>query len=361
MKQKNKEKKKEVKMLDLTSEEVKKLDPQNTVGSTELLTKQLRFAWDEVNSLAIKEDYSNIENIIFCGMGASMYGAIVSKSLIGPDMKYPSEIVSDYHLPKYVSANSLVVLTSYSGSTEEVHSCAEEALQKKAKMIVLTKGGKLGDFAKLKNLPSYIFDGKLNPSGVPRLGLGYSILGLMGLLSKVGVLNFNQKQILGAINLVENEQDKIKSKAGEVADILVGKIPVIFSAEHLAGNAQILRNQFNETSKTFSAFYLIPDLNHHLMEGLQFPKPSELYFLLLTSNNYTEKIQKRMELTRDVVSKNNQTPHLITSDGVNIYEDVLINLIFGSYLTLILGLIYKQNPATNPWVDYFKQELAKQS
>src|SRR5690606_20145799 len=122
-----------------------------------------------------------------------MYGAMVSKSIIGPEMSYPSEIVSDYHLPKYVNSDTLVVLTSYSGSTEEVLSCAEEGLQKNAKMIVLTKGGKLGDFAKTNNIPSYIFDGKLNPSGVPRLGLGYSILGLMGLLSKVGVMTFDKE------------------------------------------------------------------------------------------------------------------------------------------------------------------------
>ena len=66
-------------------------------------------------------------------MGASIYGALVTKSLLGLQMQYPSEVVTDYHLPAYVGENSLVVLTSYSGTTEEVLSCAEEAKAKKLK------------------------------------------------------------------------------------------------------------------------------------------------------------------------------------------------------------------------------------
>lgn len=346
-------------MIDLNSDEIKKLDPQDTVGSTNLLIKQLRSSWDEVNALEVNEDYSNIKNIVFCGMGASMYGAMVAKSIVGPKMKYPSEIISDYHLPSYVDSDTLVVLTSYSGSTEEVLSCAQEAKEKDAKMIVLTKGGRLGDFAKENNIPAYLFDGSLNPSGVPRLGLGYSILGLMGLLSKVKVLDFDSEKILAAIEKVEENQEKLVNDAQELAEKLEGKIPVIFSAEHLSGNAQIMRNQFNETSKTFSAFYLVPDLNHHLMEGLEFPHPSQLYFLLFQSKNYTPKIERRMELTREVVTKNNQIAHWVTFDGENAYEDIFMSLIVGSYVTLILGLIYKQNPAINPWVDYFKDQLTK--
>ncbi len=348
-------------MINLSSDKIKELDPQNTVESTRLLTKQLKVSWDEVNALEINEDYSSIKNIVFCGMGASMYGAMVAKSIVGPEMKYPSEIISDYHLPRYVDKNTLVVLTSYSGSTEEVLSCAQEGKEKNAKMIVLTKGGKLGDFAKENNIPSYIFDGSLNPSGVPRLGLGYSILGLMGLLSKIKVLEFNSEQILKAIEKTESILSKIENDAQELSEKLKDKMPVIFSAEHLSGNAQIIRNQFNETSKTFSAFYLVPDLNHHLMEGLEFPHPTQLYFLLFQSKNYSSKIQKRMDLTHEVVTKNNQIAHWVTFDGENIYEDIFFSLILGSYTSLILGLIYEQNPAINPWVDYFKDQLAKSS
>lgn len=120
-------------------EAIKKIDPQDTVGSTELAVQQFAAAWEQVQKLPIHEDYSNVKAIVFCGMGASIYGALVVKALEGAGFAYPTEIVTDYHLPAYVDSNTLVVLTSYSGSTEEVLSCAQEAKEKGAKMVVLTK------------------------------------------------------------------------------------------------------------------------------------------------------------------------------------------------------------------------------
>ncbi|MCX6782749.1 MAG: SIS domain-containing protein [Candidatus Levybacteria bacterium] len=338
-------------------EVIKKIDPQNTLGSTNQLIMQCQSAWKEVNEILMPQDFSSVSNIVFCGMGASIYGALVFKSLLGSNTKFPIEIISDYHLPAYVNENSLVVLTSYSGTTEEVISCAVDALQKKSKMLILTKGGPLGDIAKKNNIPSYIFDGKLNIANIPRLGNGYTILGLLGLLRKSNLININEKEIIDAFLYVKNKEENIKEKAMSDAKIYIGKIPIIFGAEHLSGNAQIMRNQFNETSKTFSSYYLVPDLNHHLMEGLQFPQPSILQFILLNSNQYTEKIKLRMNLTIDVVKNNNQLITEFKLDGKTIYDDFIETMIYGSYLTLYLGLIYDQNPSVNPWVDYFKEKL----
>ncbi|HUD44116.1 MAG TPA: SIS domain-containing protein [Patescibacteria group bacterium] len=343
-------------LTDITA--IKKLDPQNTLGSTDLLTEQLKTAWSQVNAFDI-QPLVDIQTIIFCGMGASIYGALVVKSLLGSHFKYPTEIVTDYHLPFYVNEHTLVVLTSYSGTTEEVLSCAQEALVMKAHMLILTKGGALAEFAKQNNIPAYIFDGALNLSGVPRLGTGYTILGLIGLLNKSGIVAISEDEINSAITRLQSKTEIIKQQAMTDAPKFVGKIPVIFAAEHLSGNGQILRNQFNETSKTFSAFYLVPDLNHHLMEGLQFPQPSPLHFIVLDSKNYSAKISKRMSLTIDVVKKNKQIIDVYKPDTISIYDDFLQTLSYGSYLTLYLGLLYDQNPAVNPWVDYFKDQLKK--
>src|SRR3989338_10773957 len=296
-------------MKDFTNQQaIAKLDPQDTLGSTELLPKQLEKVWGEVQKLDLSLDADRVSNIVFCGMGASIYGALVLKAILGEKFAFPVEIISDYHLPLFVDSSSLVVLTSYSGSTEEVLSCAQEAKAKKAQMLVLTKGGKLAQFAKENNVPAYIFDGEVNPSGVPRLGNGYTILGLMGLLHKTGVVSLDVRLIDDAINMAHQIQESVKSKALKDANRFLWKVPIVFAAEHLSGNAQILRNQFNETSKTFCSFYLIPDLNHHLMEGLQFPK-TNLQFILLDSPVYEKKIRTRVMLTIEAVKKNNHAIH----------------------------------------------------
>jgi glucose/mannose-6-phosphate isomerase len=344
-------------MTDLTNkEEIANLDPQDTYGSTDMMVQQLKTAWLEVNALDLTP-IENIQTIVFCGMGASIYGALVLKALQGIEFPYPVEVISDYHLPEFTNEHTLVVLTSYSGTTEEVLSCAHEALTKNAKMVILTQGGPLAAFAKEHNVPSYIFDGKLNPSRVPRLGNGYSIIGLIALLNKLRVVTIEEREIEEAIERLSERQAEIKDRAMQEYTLLVDKLPVIIAAEHLAGNAQIFRNQFNETSKTFSCYYLVPDLNHHLMEGLQFPKGAKLHFILIDSPNYSPKIKKRMQLTKEVISQNKQELHEVMTNGITIYDDFLEILMYGCYLTLFLALHYDQNPAVNPWVDWFKDKL----
>ncbi|MBU3978232.1 SIS domain-containing protein [Patescibacteria group bacterium] len=341
------------------TEELQKIDPQNTIGSVDLLAEQCETAWNESNKITVPVIYREIKNIVFCGMGASIYGALVMKALAGREMPFPSEIISDYFLPDYIDNNTLVVLTSYSGTTEEVLSCAKEAKARNAKMIVLTKGGELAQFAKDNTLPAYIFDGKLNSTGAPRFGCGYSILGLIGLLNKIGIFEIGEHKISDAISRLKEKMKDLKIQAQQNSLLLFNKIPIILTAEHLSGNAQILRNQFNETGKTFSSFFLLPDLNHHLMEGLQFPKNTPLHFITLSSRNFSEKIEKRIELTIDVIKQNNHEVYEFKTGGQTLYDDFLEVLVYGSYLTVFLGLSYNQNPATNPWVDYFKNKLAE--
>lgn len=322
------------------------------------MVAQCKSAWEESTSLKIDFDSSSITNIVFCGMGASIYGAIVSKSLEGIEMNYPSEIISDYHLPAYVNENSLVVLTSYSGSTEEVLSCAEEAKAKNAKMLILTKGGTLSQFALENKIPCYIFDGTDNPSGVPRLGNGYSILGLLGLLNKTNIISVGEKRMENALLRLAEKKADLKAMAEDHLPFVTNKIPVIIAAEHLSGNALIFRNQFNETSKTFSTHFIVPDLNHHLLEGLQFPKEHPLHFIILNSPNYSPKIKRRLELTVEILKNNNHTFHECLSSGQTIYDDFLEMLLYSNYLTLFLALAYNQNPAGNPFVDWFKGNLS---
>lgn len=347
-------------MIDLNDKDkLKEIDPRDCLGSTELLLEQCETAWNQVMALDLPSHLGDISNIVFCGMGASIYGAQVLKALQGPAMPYPTEVVSDYFLPAYVGPQTLVVLTSYSGTTEEVLSCAEDAKAKGAKMIVLTKGSKLGEFATNNNLPAYLFDGKLNLCGSPRAGCGYSIFGLIGLLNKLNIIEIEDQEVENAFIRMHDKVNDLKQQALRDIEIYENKIPIIFTAEHLSGNGMILRNQFNETSKNFAAYYLIPDLNHHLMEGLEFPKGAPLHFFVFSSENFSPKIRRRIELTIEVVHKNNYKVHEFMTSGASIYDDFLEALIYGSFLTLYLGLSHEANPATNPWVDWFKDELTK--
>lgn len=347
-------------MIDLKNPSTfKDLDPKNVYGSTGLLADQCQQMIDEYFVQDFYDGgYKDIENIVVCGMGGSAYGAHILVSLFQRSLKFPVTIINDYHLPGFVDEKTLVMLTSYSGSTEEILSCAQEAKEKNARITGFSSGGKLGDFLK-DNYPGFSFDPKNNPSGQPRLGTGYVLMGTLILMNQLGLISISKDEFEKAIGELRSSQEEIMREAQELAVKMVGFIPVVFATEHLVGNAHILRNQLNETSKSFSAFEDIPELNHHLMEGLKYPSDKKLKALFLESELYSPIHSKRVKLTQDVMGKNNIDFVIYKPDGSSSLSQVLTTLSFGGYLTLYLGLLYGEDPSLIPWVDYFKQQLAK--
>lgn len=329
------------------------LDPKNVYGSTELFVKQCQQIYADVQKLSFSK--LTIDNIIVCGMGGSAYGAYVAQSLFKDELKIPIFVNNDYKLPAFATTKSLIVLSSYSGNTEEVLYCANEAKEKGYQITGITTGAKLAEFLQEQNFPALIVSPTHNPSGQPRLGTGYMVLGFLLLLEKLGLVSL--REAMEAIGDVEKNQENIKSSAKEMAKKMVDTLPLIFSAEILNGNAHIVRNQLNETAKVLAMFEDIPELNHHLLEGLVNPKGKKIAAVFLESSFYHEIIKKRVELTKDVIVKNNGEVLSFAASGSSKLAHVLTTLSFGGYLSVYLAFLYNQDPSLIPWVDYFKQQL----
>jgi glucose/mannose-6-phosphate isomerase len=347
-------------MIDLTNlSQIKELDPKNVFGSTELLGSQVSQIWEDKESLQIPNNYKDFDNVVVCAMGGSALGGRVISSLYAEELTKPMVIVNGYRLPGFVTKNSLVILASYSGTTEETISCAHHAIDKEAKIIGTATGGTLEKILAENKLPFLKINPKFNPCGQPRIATGYGIFGVTGILQKVGLLNIKDDDISLAVENLKNNKEKIKSEAINIAKNLHNTIPVIFSDETFEGNAHILRNQFNESSKSFCSFSPIPELNHHLMEGLKYPESKKLSVLFLTSSLFSSSIKKRFDLTRDVVSKNNIKIITYEAHGFDKLTQMLDLLAFGGYVSLYLGLLYGVDPSLTPWVGYFKEQLTK--
>ena len=347
-------------MIDLTNpEEIKKLDPKNVFGSTELLGNQVSQVWQDKENLKIPDNYKDFDNVVVCAMGGSALGGRVVSSLFADELTKPVIVVNGYKLPAFVTKNSLIILTSYSGTTEETLSCAHHAIEKRTKIIGTATGGILEEILVGNKLPFLKINPKFNPCGQPRIATGYGIFGIMGILEKAKLLNIKDEDVSIAVESLNTNREKIKSEAINIAKDLYDTIPVIFSDEMFEGNAHILRNQFNESSKSFCTFSPIPELNHHLMEGLKYPDNKRLTILFLTSSLFSPSVKKRFDLTRDVVSKNNIKIITYEAHGDNKLTQMLDLLAFGGYVSLYLGLLYGVDPSLTPWVSYFKEQLTK--
>jgi hypothetical protein len=81
------------------------------------------------------------------GLGGSAFGGEIIRNLIFTTSKVPFTIFRGYEVPAYLNANSLVIASSYSGNTEETLEAAELARKAGARIIVVTSGGKLKEWA----------------------------------------------------------------------------------------------------------------------------------------------------------------------------------------------------------------------
>lgn len=343
------------------------LDKSNMLGSLEALADQVRQAWQDVSEVEFTPN-AEIRNVVITGMGGSALGGDVAKHLFKDKLTVPLDVINSYHLPGYVNEHTLVILSSYSGSTEEPLHCAVEAKAKKAQIMVIAAGSKLKEIAQTENYPIYVINPEFNPSNQPRMAIGYAITGLLGLLSKAGVCSLTNQEVNEVIEViirtnemcgVNTPQDRNQSKL--LAFNALDRRPVLIVSDFLTGAAHTAANQFNENAKVFADYKIVPELNHHLMEGLKFPNSNALshLFIMINSELYDPAIQKRMKLTQQVVEQNHIETITITLTADSKLTQAFELITILAYATFYLSMLENIDPSPIPFVDWFKVELAK--
>lgn len=336
--------------------------------SIEMLDKQMSQVYKQAESLKVPASYKNITHLVVNGMGGSNIGVSLISSALSDQIKVPVIITPGYEVPAMVNEKTLYLISSYSGNTEEPLSVYEEVKKRGAKVLAICEDSdnKLARLMKEDNIPGLKFTPSANPSGQPRLGLGYSIFGVVILLNKAGLIKINEAEVENIITSVAERNSALRRESSEkvnqakrLALKLYQKIPIIVGAEFLSGNLKILRNQFNETSKNFAAYLELPDMNHYAMEGLLNPKSNKdnLVFLFIDSEFYHPRVQKRADLTKEVIKKNGISCLEIKLGSGTKLGQAFEMLQFGCWLTYYLAMLNAVNPVEIKWVEWFKKQL----
>lgn len=76
-----------------------------------------------------------------------------------------------------------------------------------------------------------------------------------------------------------------------------------------------------------------------------------------TQTYIQKRIKQRLEITKDVVDKNNIKSYTFKLKAPSKLSQVFELIQFGSFVNFYLAMLYNQDPAPIPWVDYFKEKL----
>jgi len=347
---------------------IARLDSGNVRASIDALPDQIAAAWSEAQEVSVPASYREADQIVVCGMGGSSLPSHLINSVYGRALRVPFSFFNGYELPGSVGRHSLVIVSSYSGTTEETLACFKAAKARHAKIIGITSGGPLAKMLKKEKAPAYIFKPTFNPCGQPRLGLGYMTAGLLGLLNSVQDFGLDIDELEGIPKMLRGFHNRwapavpsSENAAKLMAHALYGTVPIIISAEHLAGNGHIMQNQIHECAKQFSVAFQLPELNHHLMEGLALP--DEIHRLLapvfIDSELYAERIARRIKVTQKVLAKQGYGFNLYQATAPTPLGQAFETVAFGSWVSFYMAIQNRIDPSNIPWVDFFKKELGR--
>lgn len=338
---------------------------QDYLRTIQVLHEQFFLSFQEALKLQFPEEYKDVNDINIAGIGGSSFGGRVLISAYEDDeLLVPVRLLTGYSLPAYADEKSLVIISSYSGNTEETLKVLEEAVSRGCNTLIITTGGKLKNIVNKNLLPGYVIDPVYNYSGVPRTSIGYSIGSTMGILSNLGYLKYGKRDAEKTYNYLSEFYNLLYQKKDlleQLTSRMTNKIPVFVSSEHTYNAAHIWRNFMNETAKSMGFVQDIPYMNHHFLDGITHPEKliEKFVYVFLRSNLYNERNQKRMEITKDIVKKKKIDELSIYTSGTNRFHDIWEIIIIGCFVSYVLSEINEEEPSANPMVDFLKTEINK--
>jgi len=293
-------------------------------------------------------------NFIVVGMGGSALAPLLLK-------KYKPEINimihNNYGLPqinKKELENSLIILSSYSGNTEEVLDAFQKAKENNLNMAIISVGGKLLSLAKENDIP-YI---EIPNTGIqPRMALGYSTKAFLKLIGDENGLKEISKlsEILDPNNY--EETGKI------LAQKLKNYVPIIYTSSN---NLSIVYNwkiKLNETGKIPAFYNVLPELNHNEMTGFDAVESTrelsnKFYFIILKDEEDDKRILNRMNILEKLYKDRNLKVEIIEINGENIWHKIFSSLILADFTAYYTALEYGQDPKQVPMVEELKKLIA---
>lgn len=322
-------------------------------------TQQLSHALKIGQGMDLVRPGSDIRNILITGMGGSGIGANLVESLTFGRVPIPIVVTKGYNIPQFVSPHTLFIACSYSGNTEETLAAVQKGLLKRAHIICVTSGGKMLELAKEYNLFYIQIPGG---STSPRAQLGYMMTSLLYALYHTNLIGAAFiKETENAIEHLDRGEKAIQSEAELIAKKLRGKLPIIYCDERLKAMAVRFQNQLNENSKQMVHVNTFPEMNHNEIVGWRFPENilQQSQVVYLYSDHDHERVEKRMEICRDLFEKRSNPIIDIVAEGASLLEQYYYLIHLTDWISYYLAKENNVDPDAIENITFLKDELEK--
>ena len=306
---------------------------------------------------------SSIENIVVTGLGGSAIGGDLLRSYLSEELGVPYFVNRHYFLPEFVGKNSLVIVSSYSGNTEETIAAHNDAAKRGAKVLCVSTNGETEKLAK-KFRQQFI---KLPKGFPPRAALGYSFFTVLVALAKMKLISSKDKDIKETITLLKKKVRQYavfstQNKSLELAKKLYGKLPIVYSSADRFDIVNLRwRGQLAENAKVLAFGHVLPEMNHNELVGWKVLKKhmSEMAVIFLRDKHDHKRVQLRMEIMKGIVDEYADSVTDVTSEGTSLLARIFSLIYLGDWTSFYLAILNGVDPTPVKVIDFLKNELAK--
>jgi glucose/mannose-6-phosphate isomerase len=341
-----------------------RLDPQEMRAIIRDLPRQCQAAWQEAQAFELPADYRDVDKVVILGMGGSAIAGDLLRALVALESPVPIFGHRGYNLPLLVDGRTLLIASSYSGNTEETLSAFEEALVSAAKKLVITTGGQLLAAARANGIPAFVF----RYESTPRAALGYSLMPLLAIAGKLGIVDEKSADVAEAIAAMEELLRRIgedvplaENPAKQLASRLHGRLPVVYGAGLLTDVARRWKSGLNETSEMWAFFEELPEANHNAIVGYALPAAiaKAAFVVFLRAPSLHPRVLLRYEFTQQALAEAGVKCETVEAMGRSTLAQILSAVFFGDYVGLYLAILNWVDPTPTATIARLKEWLAE--
>lgn len=296
----------------------------------------------------------------------------------------------------FTDQDTLAILASFSGNTEEVHHCYNAVKTTECCFVALTEGGELARVAAKEQYPLIQL-----PVGLvmqPRESVCLQMTGLLAFLASLDLpggaegslthddLNFDEarrliaewRESIGpdvpydrnrakqlAYFLLYGSEDTTSLSKG-VRNVWDKRIPFVLADRNNAALAHEVRTQMHERSKINAACYDAPECLHNLVESIRATAQAShsnleldrwVYYFIRSSSE-EPRIGLRLDHTIERVLQGQCTYATFDLEVANAYHRALLTTYFNAHMTTYLAVLNGCDPLPVPTMSWMKNVMS---
>lgn len=343
--------------------EVLAIDSLGLIGETGRAVEVFDAALAAARAVEIPFPADAVRNVAICGMGGS---AIAGDLIVGAyweRLRKPVQVVRGYYLPGWVGEDTLVIGSSFSGTTEETLTCMMDAIDRTSPAVGISTGGRFADYYQPRGVPLV----PVPPGPMPRAALVQMLAATLVVLERFEALPPLESELvearetlLTAVRTYGPGSPEDQNPAKQVAAMLNERTPLVWGAEITAPIAYRWKCQLNENAKIPAYCAALPEHNHNEIvgvEGIGAAGARTRVVMLLDPRNHRQ-VERRFGITEELVDRFVEGVTRIEAEGRGALARMLDLVLLGDYASLYLACLREVDPGPIAMIDTLKERLA---